>query len=169
MVVAGSGRNTGKTGMIVSVIRKWKDHGITAVKITPHFHDLASVNYIAERAGKYRISAEKDPGRSKDSSKMLQAGAEKVFLMQAVDSSLSEAFSVLLKYLPVNRPIIIESGKLAEIIHPGLLIFMHDKTTYRKNLKNAVKADLISNISQIDNALEYLYLADNNWKLNIEK
>ncbi len=39
LLVAGTGTKSGKTSLACRIITQFRDLGITAVKITPHFHE----------------------------------------------------------------------------------------------------------------------------------
>ena len=124
LLVAGTGRNSGKTTMACRVIRQFRNLGITAVKISPHFHEPSKgLNLISENK-EYYIYEETCQGTSKDTSRMLKCGAERVFLAQTAEAYLPEAFSEILKNIPENRPVVCESPALIRFVEPGVFIIM---------------------------------------------
>ncbi len=117
IVVSGTGRNTGKTTFICKLIEKFNEKGCIAVKISSHFHKLPDdVDFIADKK-KYQIIQEKTAG-TKDSQKMLKAGAQKVYYIQAKDDFLPEIIKQI--HLNNSQPFIFESGAIAKYL-PGAL------------------------------------------------
>ena len=122
LLISGNGRNVGKTFLGCKIIRALaKTHPVTAVKISSHFHPFNKDNVITEN--KNFVLLEEKELTQKDSSLMLQAGAEKVIFIMAEQQNLKEAFSHLINLCP-NNPIVCESGGLAEFVDPGLFFFV---------------------------------------------
>lgn len=126
LMIAGNGRNVGKTWLACQIIKKLaKNHKITGIKISSHYHkDDAGENIIIENE-RFIISFEQKIN-SKDSSLMLQAGAEKVYFIMAPQQHLQEAFSFLKNDLK-NEIIVCESGGLIEHVLPGIFLFVNRK------------------------------------------
>jgi hypothetical protein len=124
LLVAGTGKNSGKTTMVCRVIRQFRNLGIIAVKISPHFHEPSKGLALISEKKEYNIYEETDQGMSKDTSRMLKCGAERVFLGQTAEGYLLEAFSKIIKKIPENRPVVCESPGLIKYIEPGVLIIM---------------------------------------------
>lgn len=123
LIVSGNGRNTGKTGFICRVIATLgRKHAITAIKVSPHFHGAGDEVIIA--GDHFRISPETDPHKAKDSSRMLAAGAAKVFYAEVQDAHLAEALDALLPLIPAGGPVICESGGLRQLVDPSLFILL---------------------------------------------
>ena len=129
LLVAGSGRNVGKTTFMCKTIKNLQAKKLTAVKITPHFHETTpGLKQISETSD-YKIFEETNPNTGKDSSRYLKSGAKKSFLIQTKKQTLPNAFNELNKFLSCKNPIIIESGGLTEVIKPGLFVFVTDNKT----------------------------------------
>jgi hypothetical protein len=124
LLVAGTGRNSGKTTMVCRIIRQFHNLGIIAVKISPHFHEPSKGLGLISENKEYNIYEETDQATSKDTSRMLKCGAEKVFLGQTAEEYLLEAFSEIIKKIPENRPVVCESPALFKYIDPGVFIIM---------------------------------------------
>ncbi|HAH22351.1 MAG TPA: hypothetical protein DCL77_01030 [Prolixibacteraceae bacterium] len=124
LLISGSGRNVGKTSFTRRVIAINASHQLVAVKITPHFHEPSSGLIPLFVSDNYRIFQETDASSSKDSSLFLQAGAERVFYIQATDTSLEEAFNLVTVQLSPLQPILVESAALRTILVPELYIFI---------------------------------------------
>ena len=127
LLIAGNGRNVGKTYFACQLIKSLSKYaGITAIKITSHIHDHKAEDVLIADDN-YLILQEKQ-NTGKDSSLMLQAGAEKVFFVMAAPEYLPEAFEHLKAYI-TETPIVCESGGLHEIVNPGLFFFVQKKGT----------------------------------------
>jgi hypothetical protein len=124
LLVSGSGRNVGKTNFIREVIAQNADQKLIAVKITPHFHEPTQGLVPIAITGNFRVYQETDLNAEKDSSLFLRAGAAKVFYIQTNDIDLEEAFSIILKQVKPDQPIVTESAALRKYISPGLYVFI---------------------------------------------
>lgn len=124
LLVAGTGRNVGKTVSACKIIQNLsKIYRTVGVKISPHFHELESNLKYLHKSEKLVI-IEEQKITQKDSSRMLQSGAEKVFFVQANNENLTDAFNLILKYVDPEQPVVVESGGLYEIMEPGMLFFV---------------------------------------------
>jgi len=125
LLIAGTGRNTGKTTFVCNILRKFSlNHPIIALKITPHFHkNIQSGKVIIDRDEVY-IAEETDAATGKDSSLMLQAGAQKSFFVMAKDEHVGVAFHEIEKLIPAGSLLVCESGGLRHHVVPGLFFMM---------------------------------------------
>ena len=125
LLIAGNGRNVGKTTLACRIISQLsKKNRVTGIKISSHLHDYEGEPLVEEK-GKFVILEEKERN-SKDSSRMLQAGASKVFYVMAKKEHLDAAFENLLPHLN-GQVIVCESGGLYKVIQPGLFLFVNEK------------------------------------------
>lgn len=125
VLVAGNGRNVGKTWFCCRVISHLaKSTKVSAIKISSHIHPFDTNNVIAKNE-RFVIIEEKQIN-GKDSSLMLQAGAQKVYFIMAAQKYLTEAFYQLHPLLP-EHAIVCESGGLHQIVNPGLFFFIHQQ------------------------------------------
>lgn len=127
LLVSGSGRNVGKTTFICRVIEKNTAQKPVALKITPHFHEPTSGLKPVAIHENFRIFQETDSLSGKDSSLFLKAGAEMVYYIQTTDAFLREAFELVSRQLPPNRPVVAESAALRKYFVPGLYLFIQKK------------------------------------------
>ncbi len=147
LLVSGSGRNCGKTTVACNIIGQLKKEGhVIGLKITPHFHTTGNNQQIVKEGVDYKIFRETDASSQKDSSRMLQAGASEVYLIQCTDIYLPEIYEHLKRLIPENYPVLCESGSFASVYQPGYHILIESdnpyssKKSYKSNLR---KADLI--------------------------
>jgi len=124
LLIAGTGTKSGKTTLACKIIEQYKDLNIYSIKITPHFHETTTgLISIAEKEG-YSIYEETNSDTSKDTSRMLHAGAAKVYFAKVWDDQLLIAFNEIVKFIPPDVPIICESPALRNFIEPGIFIIM---------------------------------------------
>jgi hypothetical protein len=142
LIVAGDGRDSGKTSMCRRIIMESGVEGIYAIKMSPHFHELGDgLLLISEKEG-FALFEETNRNTGKDSSEMLRAGAGKAFYIQAKDESITGAFNEALKYIPKGAPIICESPSLIEHFEPGIFIIMiSENNSGRKAISEMKKHD----------------------------
>lgn len=124
IIVAGDGRNSGKTSMCRRIIRESGAAGISAIKISMHFHEPGDGVILISENKEFAIYEETNSGTGKDSSEMLLAGASKVYYIQVTDGSADDAFRKVLTYIPSGKPIICESQSLINHVEPGVFIIM---------------------------------------------
>ena len=91
LIIAGNGRNVGKTSLACSIINEnSKKNTIIGLKFAPHFHPIEKNNKLIYKNANFTISEELNKEGSKDSSRMLAAGAQKVFYIQSLDDHLEK-------------------------------------------------------------------------------
>jgi hypothetical protein len=129
LLIAGTGTKSGKTTMACRIIEQFKHLDITAIKISPHFHETTpGLQTICEESG-YEIYSETNIDAAKDTSRMLHSGAGKVYFAKVFDDSLKFVFDKILELIPEGTPIICESPALRNFIEPGVFIIMSSETT----------------------------------------
>jgi hypothetical protein len=150
ILIAGAGRNVGKTTFACKIIESLSDkHDVTAVKVSSHLHALEHGTKILFQSQSYALSKEESISK-KDSSRMLEAGAKNVYYLQSQQENLKDAFEILKPHIQVG-PVIIESGGLHQIIKPALFFFVYKDTDIAENKKTHLKFDPIPiNFNRID-------------------
>ena len=125
LLISGNGRNVGKTTLACQIITHLsKQDSVSAIKISSHFHPYDENNLILFGTG-YVVLKEQNQS-TKDSSRMLQAGAQTVFFIMAQQQQLTEVFERLADYLP-KHPIVCESGGLSDVADTGAFLFVNLK------------------------------------------
>ncbi len=126
VLIAGDGRNVGKTTFAIKIIRHLsKRKGVIGIKVSPHIHNLNDDLKLIYRTPDFMV-AEETARSMKDSSLLLQAGAEKVYFIMAKDEFLEQAFSIIASRLD-HDIVVAESGGLIELITPGIFFFVRKK------------------------------------------
>ena len=129
LLIAGTGTKSGKTTMACRVIEQFGKLNITAIKITPHFHETTPGLITIYEEKRFAIYEETDPELVKDTSRMLRSGASKVYFAKVYDDRLLLVFNQIIKLIPEDMPIICESPALRNFVDPGVFIIMNSETT----------------------------------------
>ena len=142
-LIAGTNRNVGKTTLACRVIEQIsKEQQVVGVKISPHFHELGSTLEIVHQSKNCFITFETSPVPVKDSSRMLAAGAQRVYYIQANDESLPEVFEFLHWNIPGSMAVVCESAALRRFVEPGMFVILSGKGEVVKNLDLLLWADV---------------------------
>jgi hypothetical protein len=139
LIIAGTGRGSGKTTLTCLIIKHFRHLGPLAIKISPHFHAPGEGLVYLSGDEKFNIYRESSLTGGKDSSRMLESGAWAVYYIQAYDSHVLEAFELLEGKLDPGRPVICESPSLARYAMPGVLFITdNDNVENKKDLGDMV-------------------------------
>lgn len=155
LLIAGTGRNTGKTTLACKIIKQTSlQHQVISIKISPHFHGgTISLKQIFG-TDNYNIFEETLSDISgKDSSKMMASGASQVFYIEVLDDYILEAFNTLVKHIPKSAAVVCESPALIKVIEPGLFIIADNISQKNKKqdvLQNKKLADLFIETDKIE-------------------
>lgn len=126
LIVSGNGRDAGKTSFVCSIIKAQNRHRpITAIKVTPHLHQSDQNGMLLAACEGYHVFEELDAKGHKDSSRMLAAGAGKVFYIEARDDALSAAMEHLFPLIPAGSAVICESGGMRDVLIPSMFLLVN--------------------------------------------
>ena len=127
VLVGGNSRNSGKTTMACNIIRKLSsNHEIIGLKVTAirpgedEFHG----NHDVEESADFSIFEELNASSHKDTSKMLRAGAHRVFYIRVNEKFIQKAILHFLSTYINKQIIVCESRSLRRLINPGLFLMM---------------------------------------------
>lgn len=124
-LVAGAGRNSGKTSFACRLIEQVSEiKPVTGLKISAKMHEIAEQAAIIYQSSELLIIRENNATSSKDSSRFLRAGAIESFFVCAADEQLVKAFKILRKHI-ASTYIVCESGGLHTYLSPELFFLIH--------------------------------------------
>jgi hypothetical protein len=172
LMVAGTGRNSGKTSFICNVCKTWKsDQPLICIKISNHIHFEQGISTLYT-SNKFNIYKETSTASDKDSSRMLQAGASHVFFIETDREFTLEAYKKLYDFVPGDAAFICESGTLRRYIKPSLFIMLHTvgqkpKDSSTDLMEIADKVFFYEN-GKLDISEKPVVYNNNTWKLNLE-
>lgn len=137
LIIAGNGTKSGKTTIACRIIEQFRDLGIIAIKISPHFHETTPGLLEKETDNGYAIHIESDPSTNKDTSRMLKAGASRVYLATVWDAGLPHVFRKIMDDIPEGTPVICESPAMRKYAEPGQFVIMScDNPVKRQDLEH---------------------------------
>lgn len=176
IVIGSTGRNTGKTEFACRLITKYsKEHFVVGVKVVSIDKNEGNCprggkgcGVCNSLKGDFEITEEKLHNPSKDTSRMLIAGAQKVYMLKVDKNLLQSGLDGLLDIVPDNAMVVIESNSMRKVLEPGLFIVI-------KNLKDrtikescAEVIDYANKIIEFDNMSwdfepDRVLIKDNEW------
>ncbi len=144
LLIAGSGRNIGKTTFICRVIAHQPFRKFGVIKISPHFHEPTPGLVPVLETSEFRIYEETNCHSDKDTSRYLKAGAAKSYYIQTDDAHLKDAFNLTSVLFDPDLPFLVESNRLRQILIPEFFIFIQgsDHIENAFSIEMREKADL---------------------------
>lgn len=145
LLIGAAGRKTGKTTLACSLIKKFKTtHQVIALKVTvirerdgacPRGNEGCGVCTSLEN--KFDITEETRTDTKKDTARLLEAGAKRVFWLRVMREHLQEGTQALLKLVDRNALLICESNSLRHVVEPGLFWIIQNQDF--KTIKSSAK------------------------------
>lgn len=157
LMIGATGRNVGKTEFACRVIQGLAPFvPVTALKITAISETGglcprggAGCGVCTSLEGHFSITEEVDCSRSKDTSRMLQAGARRVQWLRVHRAHLREGIEALLAQVPVGTAVVCESNTARRAIRPGLFLMI------RQEVGGPVKASARDLVSLADRVVDF--------------
>jgi len=118
VVVGGSGKDVGKTGLVCALIATLREFDWTAVKITGH--DYAGGDGSAEGGSGAAIREETEAGEGTDTGRYLAAGARRALLVTRAGEEIPIA--EIRSALGSDRNVMYESNRIAEVVEPDVCL-----------------------------------------------
>jgi hypothetical protein len=139
LLIGAADRNVGKTELACSLIRKYKSKAsVIGIKITvikeadgkcPRGGDGCGV--CSSLRDEYKITEELNLRKNKDTSKMLDSGASKVYWLRVLAEHLDKGVNALFNKIKAENPeslvYVCESNSARHAIEPGLFIVLRRK------------------------------------------
>lgn len=129
VLIAGSGRNVGKTFLAEQFIRELsQSQQVIGLKISSHMHVLNDDVIVKAGDGvNWVIGEEQNRHSNKDSGRLLKAGATQVIYAQIkTDQFLHEVVNWLKAVLLNDQIVVCESAALGQYVKPGCAFFVSD-------------------------------------------
>jgi molybdopterin-guanine dinucleotide biosynthesis protein A len=176
IIIGSTGRNTGKTEFACRLIEKYsKDHQVIGVKVVSIDRNEGNCprggkgcGVCSSLRGDYEIFEEKKIDPSKDTSRMLIAGAQKVYFLKVDKNSLENGLMALVDMIPENAMVVLESNSIRKVIEPGLFIVIKNLNERRVKESCAEVIEYANKIIEFDNmswdfSPERVLVKDNEW------
>lgn len=138
-LIGAADRNVGKTEFACSLIKQTAltGHKVIGVKVTTVKDDAQGTcprggqgcGVCSSLSGNFCLTNEIDSSTSKDTSRMLRAGASAVYWLRVREGALEEGASALLNKIETlhdsDIPIVCESNSLRTVLEPGLFFVLN--------------------------------------------
>lgn len=132
LLIGSTGRNVGKTEFACAIIRKFRGaHPIVGVKVTAIVEGEptcprggAGCGVCAALKGDFEISEETGEHPGKDTARMLESGAHRVFWVRCRRQRMHAAIAALLARLEPGVVVVAESNSLARAVEPDLFVMV---------------------------------------------
>jgi hypothetical protein len=170
LLVAGTGRNSGKTSFVCRICEEWDiSLPLVCIKISNHIHVQEGTRCVFS-GDQFTIYEETQSITDKDTDRMLRAGASKVLFIEADREFVYPAFRKALETVPVGAAIICESGSLRRYARPSLFIMLHTLGSEPKESSRDLM-NLADNVFYFENGnlqipKRPVVFTNNQWKLN---
>lgn len=180
LMIGSAGANAGKTELACAVLRKFSplNQDIVGIKVTtinekdgrcPRGGEGCGV--CSSLDGVYLITEETDPASGKDTSRLLAAGATRVYWLRILRKHIDEGFAALLDVLGPDAISICESNSLRHVVEPGLFLVAVKRgaKTWKPSAMEVRKfADriVVSDGSSFDLDIDRIKLKNSRWLLS---
>lgn len=178
LLIGSTGRNAGKTLLACGLLARYAGQGtpLAAGKVTAVQErdgtcprGGAGCGVCSTLTGAYCLTEETERGGSKDTQRLLTAGAERVHWLRVLKAHLEEGAERLLSEWG-NRPAVCESNSLRAVVEPGVFVMC------RPADDEAVKASAASVLAEADcivtfdgdahdGGLDRFFLQDGAWQI----
>lgn len=168
LMLGAAGRNTGKTEFACRLIRRYRQsENVIGLKITtidesrkgcPRGKKGCGVCHSFD--GPFELTEEKTGPSGKDTIRMLEAGAHRVFWLKAKSRYLEEAVTALCRSLDTGACIICESNSCRRVLDPGMFLVIQKSgsRTFKRSCRDVV-----------NNADRTLTFYGNGWNLSPDR
>jgi molybdopterin-guanine dinucleotide biosynthesis protein A/nucleoside-triphosphatase THEP1 len=178
LMIGSAGTNVGKTELACALIRKFsKSRPIVAVKVTtikakdgrcPRGGQGCGVCSSLE--GDFCITEEVNSNSRKDTSRLLAAGASRVFWLRVMKTHLKEGITALLKVIGSDAILVCESNSLRRVVEPGLFLMVRSRDlkvwkSSAKGVKKYVDRIVVSDGGGFDFDINQIKLSDGKWTI----
>jgi molybdopterin-guanine dinucleotide biosynthesis protein A len=148
LMLGSAGRNAGKTEFACQLIRRYRHQKqVIGLKITtiknngkhcPRGNEGCGV--CTSFDGKYQLTEETDGPAGKDTVRMLEAGAHRVYWLKVREPYLKEGIQALSRYLDDTSCIICESNSSRRELLPGMFLVMQkeDSMIIKKSCREVI-------------------------------
>ena len=178
LMIGSAGTNVGKTELACALLRRFSvQRDIAAIKVTaigdkdgqcPRGGEGCGVCSSLE--GNFSISQETDRHSDKDTSRLLSAGASRVYWLRVLKTHLEEGAAALVETLGAHTTCICESNSLRRVVEPGLFLLARRQNSkpWKESAQQVQRyADRIATAREttFDLDLNRIELVGGKWKL----
>jgi hypothetical protein len=154
LLIGSSGRNSGKTTLAIAFIQQWKNNfPIVGLKVTTIQERDGGCPRGGEGCGvcsslkeNFEILEETNQNANKDTSRILAAGAGKVYWLKTLKAHIHEGIKHFMTKIHGNTLIICESNSLGNVVRPGGFIMLKNtgSAQVKKSAREVIhRADIV--------------------------
>lgn len=172
LIVGGTGRDVGKTEFLCQLIQRVsRNHQVYALKVSAIFPDEELFHGSHEESeNSLHLYEELNPSTTKDTSRMLRAGAQRVFYLRSNDEGILDGYNSFVRQIPSQAIIVCESNSLSQFIKAALTVVIKalNKPIKDRAIILLENADLIVNsdcISGFPELKSVCYSEPGGWEL----
>lgn len=171
ILIGGTKRNIGKTTLATHLISKYAPFysviGLKVTSIYPNDHSHHGTHEIP-LTNNFEIIEETDRSGRKDTSKMLLAGADKVYYIRTIDESIELAYREFQKNIHPDSLIVCESISLRKHILPGAFVLIkyalpHDVKTSALQMESYADKIIYSDGEKYNENIDQIIFNGNKW------
>lgn len=167
ILIGGSGQNVGKTYLSELLVKTIsKSNPINTLKISSHKHPTTDGLKIVNTGIGWTLFEECDLSGTKDSQRLLRAGATKSYYATVEKEQLQQFINELDKNIDINRLLLVESTAFGIFITPKLAYFVSEKDDKICPWTFEFK-ELISENSKIKNLPKEVVIDNYRWKIEV--
>jgi molybdenum cofactor guanylyltransferase len=180
LMIGSAGINAGKTVLACEVIKKFcKSTNITGIKVTT----IKAKNGTCPRGGRgcgvcssldgnFCITEELKRNSSKDTSRLLAAGASRVFWLRVMRSHLKQGLTTLLSIMGPDAVSICESNSLRHVLEPGLFLMVTAPNLKKwkasaQDVRKYVDKVVVSDGGSFDFDIDEIKLTQRRWQTEL--
>ena len=181
LMIGSAGANAGKTELACALLRQFgKSAEIVGIKVTtirskdgqcPRGGEGCGV--CSSLDGDFSITEEGDTASDKDTSRLLAAGASRVFWLRVMETHLEETMTALLDIIGPDAITICESNSLRKAVKPGLFLIVErgDLKVWKSSaqqVKQHADKIVVSDGSSFNLDIDEIKLVDGKWIIPIK-
>lgn len=179
LMIGSAGANVGKTELACALVRRfYKKTSIVGIKVTTIKEKDGKCprggrgcGVCSSLDGDFCITEETDRGSGKDTTRLLTAGANRVFWLRTLQTHLDEAINALLDVAGPNVAMICESNSLRQVIEPGVFLVVKGRNekawkSSAKQVRRQADRIVVSDGVSFDFDLSLIELTDGKWTIN---
>lgn len=179
ILIGASGKNAGKTTVACRLIRLYKEkmpiYGLKVISIDRAQEEChrgaQGCGMCSSLQENFEVIEEFDCTTEKDTSKMLAAGATRVFLLKTLRAHAKEAVQFFLTLVPKDALIVCESNSLRRVVEPAIFLFAMEEGKPMKPSAQCVVAlaDKIINKEENDELSDLIIEQEqDDWKITMK-
>jgi molybdopterin-guanine dinucleotide biosynthesis protein A len=178
LMIGSAGAKVGKTELACALIKKFsKSLDITGVKVTT----IRAKDEQCPRGGQgcgvcssldanFCIMEETDSSSRKDTARLLNAGASRVFWLRVMKTHLKDGLSALVDIIGPNAVSICESNSLRQVVEPGLFLMVKGRghkvwKSSARELRDYADRIVTSDRKDFDLDIERIQLVGEKWAI----